>query len=49
MKKSALTNNWLKNLKNFIFFLILQKHINPKENFFQPIGYPDDPKAVGKS
>ena len=38
-----------KKLEKVINFLILQKHKNPKKNSFQPIGYPDDRKIIGKS
>ena len=48
--KKALKNFFDQNTgKTLIYLLILQKHINLNKNSFQPIGYPDARKTIGKS
>ena len=49
MKKSSEKQLSLKNWKKLLNLLIFQKHINPKENSLQPIGYPDARKTIGES
>ena len=39
----------LKTGKKLLNFLILQKQKNQQKNSFQPIGYPDGRKMIGKS
>ena len=44
MKKQLALKNWKK-----VQFFNIKKHKNPKKNSFQPIGYPEGRKIIGKA
>ena len=46
MKKKLLKTTFTEKKEKMTKFLIFQKHINPKKNSFQPIGYPDVRKTI---
>ena len=48
-EKKLLKPTFTEKLEKLLIFLIFQKHINPKKNSLQPIGYPDARKTIGKS
>ena len=49
MKKKLLKTTFTEKVEKLLNFLIFQKHLNPKKNCLQPIGYLDARKTIGKS